>query len=229
MNIDYLAKKLNRKSDLQKIALAGLIMIVIALFIIAYANTVDRINSTEKTTYIKPTPATFTQARTAKVDTPKEEPKPIEIEDAEPQVTQVVNAEPVQTSSTTITYDEPAIYLAKTVYGEARGCSATEQAAVVWCILNRVDAYGSNIVSVVTAPDQFHGYSAGNPVTDNIYWLVNDVLQRWQNEKAGVSDVGRVLPKEYLYFYGDGVRNHYSTAYRGGNTWDWRLASPYAN
>lgn len=160
----------------------------------------------------------------------------VEIEDVEtvavePEVAAVetdiveVSTEPIVEQVAT----DAAVYIAKTVYGEARGLGQTDQAAVVWCILNRVDAYGSDIVSVVTAPNQFHGYSAGNPVTDDIYWLVNDVLQRWQNEKAGASDVGRVLPKEYLYFYGDGVRNHYRTAYRGGTTWNWGLASPYVN
>lgn len=34
---------------------------------------------------------------------------------------------------------DPAEYLAKTLYGEARGCSTVEQATVVWCVLNRVD------------------------------------------------------------------------------------------
>ena len=35
---------------------------------------------------------------------------------------------------------EDADLIAKTVWGEARGCSVTQQAAVAWCILNRVDS-----------------------------------------------------------------------------------------
>ncbi len=30
--------------------------------------------------------------------------------------------------------------IAKTIWGEARGTSMTEKAAVAWCILNRVDS-----------------------------------------------------------------------------------------
>ena len=48
--------------------------------------------------------------------------------------------------------------LAKTVWGEARGCNKLEQSAVVWCILNRVDDGQGSIAQVITAPDQFHGY-----------------------------------------------------------------------
>lgn len=145
--------------------------------------------------------------------------------EAEAEVEPEVAEEPVVEEIVT----DPAVYIAKTVYGEARGLGATEQAAVVWCILNRVDAYGSDIVSVVTAPSQFHGYSAWNPVTDEIYSLVADVLQRWENEKAGMENVGRVLPKEYLYFYGSGGRNYFTTEWRGGTTWDWTMTSPYGN
>ena len=48
-------------------------------------------------------------------------------------------------------------------------------------------------------------------------------------EKQGASfeEVGRVLPKEYMYFYGDGVANHFRTAWKGGTTWDWSYPNPY--
>ena len=121
--------------------------------------------------------------------------------------------------------------LAKTVYGEARGCSTTEQAAVIWCILNRVDDardfWPDDIIGVAAQPEQFRGYDAGHPVTREHYELALDVIDRWQREKNGEADVGRVLPSEYLYFHGDGEHNHFRTAYAGGQTWDWSLGSPY--
>ena len=131
---------------------------------------------------------------------------------------------------------DPAIYLAKTVWGEARGCSTIEKAAVVWCVLNRVDselAYmPDDIISVITQVDghgyfHFRGYNPDFPVTDEIYDIVVDVLARWELEKTGVENVGRVLPKEYLYFHGDGLNNHFRDEYTGGNRWDWSLKSPY--
>ena len=124
---------------------------------------------------------------------------------------------------------EAAIVLAKTVWGEARGCDTEGQAAVVWCVLNRVDSgyWSSSIIGVVTQPSQFHGYHPDHPVDSDILALVWDVLTRWQAEKTCVGSVGRVLPKEYLYFSGDGKVNTFRTEYRGGETWDWSLDSPY--
>ena len=123
------------------------------------------------------------------------------------------------------------IVLAKTVWEEAQGCSATEQAAVVWCILNRVDSrlgyMPNDIISVVTQRGQFAGYSKNHPVKDEIVSIVLDVLERWQAEKNGATNVGRVLPKQYLYFHGDGKANHFRDSYRGGNRWNWSLPSPY--
>lgn len=128
--------------------------------------------------------------------------------------------------------DRDVELIAKTVYGEALVTqSDTEMAAVVWCILNRVDvkdyACGNSIEYVVTFPKQFHGYDPDNPVTPHIKELVIDVLDRWQAEKEGAKDVGRILPKEYRFFEGDGRHNHYVTSYGGKDYWDWSLESPY--
>lgn len=122
--------------------------------------------------------------------------------------------------------------LAKTIWGEARGVkSTTEKAAVAWCILNRVDskgyACGGDIEFVLTFPGQFVGYNEDNPVTDECKEIAADVLTRWALEKAGVEDAGRVLPKQYIYFTGDGKHNYFTDEWKGGNTWDWSLPSPY--
>lgn len=128
-------------------------------------------------------------------------------------------------------YKNEIPYIARTVWGEARGCSETEQAAVIWCILNRVDSsiryMPDNIIDVVTQKHQFLGYIKTFPVTEKIRELVIDVLTRWEMEKAGVENVGRILPPEYMWFHGDGRHNHFRDAYRGGNRWDWSLDSPY--
>ena len=128
-------------------------------------------------------------------------------------------------------YKDEIPYIARTVWGEARGCSETEQAAVIWCILNRVDSsiryMPDNIIDVVTQKHQFLGYVKTFPVTKKIKKLVIDVLTRWEMEKAGVENVGRVLPPEYMWFHGDGRHNHFRDSYRGGNRWDWSLDSPY--
>lgn len=129
-------------------------------------------------------------------------------------------------------WTEEAAYLAKTVYGEARFCSKTEQAAVMWCILNRVDdqsgMFPDDIPAVVTQRLQFHGYAADNPVLPELLELALDVIDRWQREKSGETDVGRVLPPEWLYFHGDLIaHNYFQKEYRGAELWNWSLPSPY--
>lgn len=127
--------------------------------------------------------------------------------------------------------EEEVVALAKMAWGEAGCCSDMEIAATMWCVLNRVDARGETIVGAITMPYQYHGYSPNNPVDERIYNLAVDVLTRWQMEKQGASpeEVGRVLPPQYLYFYGDGVRNYFKDNYEyaKANIWDWSYPNPY--
>ncbi len=120
--------------------------------------------------------------------------------------------------------------LARLIYTEARGVkSKTEQAAVVWVVLNRLDnpnRLQKTIAEVVCAPYQFD-YRPWVPVTDEFKALAADVMERWQAEKSGVEDVGRVLPPEYQYFEGWGGRNWFSAKWKSQEYWGWGLASPY--
>lgn len=121
--------------------------------------------------------------------------------------------------------------LARLVYGEARGCDVEGQAAVVWCALNRVDSddpyFPDTVMGVVTQPGQFFGYRESHPVLPELVKVVEDVLMRWSAERSGIENVGRVLPREYLYFSGDGERNYFTVTYAGGDVWDWSARSPY--
>lgn len=118
--------------------------------------------------------------------------------------------------------------MAKILYREARGISSkTEQACVGWVICNRVDAgYAGTPTEVMTSPNQF-AYIENTPIVPELYALAGDVLDRWNREKNGETDVGRVLPKEYLWFSGDGAHNHFRNQYSGGSRWDYSLPSPY--
>lgn len=130
-----------------------------------------------------------------------------------------------------------ATIIAKIMYGEARGIkSKTEIACIGWCILNRVDAgMGKNIQSVALAANQFY-YKAGAPtVSDHGYDLValaTDVLDRWSREKAGQSNVGRVLPKQYKWYAGDGSHNWFYPSWpcKRAQRWNFKsVTSPYPN
>ena len=139
--------------------------------------------------------------------------------------------------------DEDAIALAKLTWGEARGVpdlkingqvisARTQQAAVMWTVLNRFDAgYEESILEVITAytvdkngkiHKQFHGYSEEHPVEEELLALAYDVLDRWNEEKHGETVV-RELPAGYLWFHGDGIWNHFRDAYKNGNEWDWSI------
>lgn len=118
--------------------------------------------------------------------------------------------------------------LCRVVWGEARGCDKEQQAAVVWCVLNRVDAGFGTIEEVIKAKGQFSGWNVHNPVINSIKEIVVDVLYRHEMEKNCIGDVGRVLPKDYLWFIGNGEVNIYRNDYSDySSAWDWSLPNPY--
>lgn len=119
--------------------------------------------------------------------------------------------------------------IARTIWGEAGGIqSKAEQAAVAWCILNRVDAgYASSIIGVITAPNQFVGYKSTHPLKADLVELAKDVLTRWYREKDGETNVGRTLPSDYFYFHGRNGHNWFRKEFRSTSYWDWSLPDPY--
>lgn len=128
--------------------------------------------------------------------------------------------------------DNHAAMLARLAWGEARGCSMMEQAAVMWCVLNRVESedpqFPDTIEEVITQENQFY-YSESFPLRQDLYWLALDVMARWLSEPYMMGESGRVLPKEYLWFSGDGAHNWFRTTYElSGSNWDWSLPDPYA-
>lgn len=127
--------------------------------------------------------------------------------------------------------DADAVYLAQCLWGEARGVqSQTEQAAVAWCVLNRVahPGFPDTVYAVLSAPNQFIGFSTGHPVDPALLALAQDVLDRWMRERSGETNAGRVLPENYLWFSADGHgHNAFRSEFRGGTVWGWTLESPY--
>lgn len=97
-------------------------------------------------------------------ETPTLEPITLEFEDQEA-------IDPMEASK---------VALAKMVWGEARGCSTTEQAATIWCVLNRYDSgdrfWADTVEGITTQPCQFYGYDPSNPVDPDILALVDAVL-----------------------------------------------------
>lgn len=119
--------------------------------------------------------------------------------------------------------------IAKVMYTECRGLpSKTEQACVAWCILNMCDHEGISIHSNVRKANRY-AFSESTRVDDAMYNLALDVLKRWEREKNGEKDVGRVIPKTYLYWTGDGKHNYFRDNFnKPYNIWDYSLPSPYS-
>ena len=88
--------------------------------------------------------------------------------------------------------------ISRTICGECRGCCEAEQRAQARCILNRVDdpRFPDTIRAVVTAPNQFQGYSANNPV-EPFHDLAREILILWH---AGE----REIPEDMVFCSGDG-------------------------
>lgn len=119
--------------------------------------------------------------------------------------------------------------LAKVVYREARGMkSDAHKAGVIWCVLNRVDneTFDNSISKVITAKHQF-AWVPKTPIKEEFCELAKDVIARWLLEKEGYTDVGRVLPSDYLFFAGRNGLNYFRKKYRSKTYWDWSLKSPY--
>lgn len=113
--------------------------------------------------------------------------------------------------------DGTVMALSKTLYGECRGCDETQQKAVAWCILNRVDSeqFPDTVIGVVSQPYQFAGYDAENPVLDNLREVAKSVLLDWQS-----GGKNRVLPSEYLYFTGNGKVNQFTIEWGSNDYYD---------
>lgn len=163
-----------------------------------------------------------------------------ETQTTEPSQTQVLTVTPttvlsvIETSEPVKPWepDEAEVEaIAKVLYRECRGVpSKAEQAAVAWCILNRVDSnityFPDTVLDVITQKNQF-AWDENAPLLPDLVTLARDVLIRWHAEGEGAEDVGRTLPAEYVYFVGDGRHNNFSIEWRSGIYWTWDYADPY--
>lgn len=119
-------------------------------------------------------------------------------------------------ASTSPSRREDIELLARTVYGEARGLCAEEQRLVVWTVFQRVDAgaYGDTVAEVVTKPNQFAGYDPAHPVTDEIFALCAEELDKWERGEQPPTLEPYATGTPYYFFSGghfdkDGVAHNY--------------------
>lgn len=137
--------------------------------------------------------------------------------------------------------ERDVIAMAQMTYGEGWITqSDTEMSWIMWCVCNRFDSGDpfyrncDSLYDIITQyygtdSQQFHGYDPNNPVEERLVNLARDVLDRWSAEKQGATDVGRTLPADYLWFWGDGWHNHFTNDWKGGTEYDGHLGTPYDN
>lgn len=91
--------------------------------------------------------------------------------------------------------EHEAEYIAKVIYGTARNHATSDQKAVVWCILNRVEhhSHPDTVAEVCEQPKQWMGYSSENPVLTELYDLALAELKIWH------SDGHRPMSNDYIY------------------------------
>lgn len=132
--------------------------------------------------------------------------------------------------------------MARTLFKEANRpyVGDTEASKVVWTWLNRFDSgilwFGYDMEDILTKNNQY-AYDETAPVTEENLELVNDVIERWIAEKNGATNVGRTLPQDFYFFYGDGKTNYFYKWSSGGLGqpgdykiyYDNSLGTPYDN
>lgn len=137
--------------------------------------------------------------------------------------------EPIPENPQWVVSSDEIKVLAQVAYGESSVVkSKAQRAAVIWCILNRVDAGYGTIIEVATAPNAF-AWDPEAPLYVEYVELAKDVTDRWIREKSGEENVGRTLPVTYRYFIGDGKENHFTEVWKGTDYWDWSLPNPYSS
>lgn len=215
-------EKISRKRIIRVVS-ASAIIVVTLMFGIAASSTEEVVKADTQKASVQPLVIETVEKNVEPQDTVTET---VEIDEPE-EVTVETEEEPYITIYYT---EQDVIDIAKVLYNECRGVgSKTEQACVAWTILNRVDNQGLSISEVIRAKNQF-AFNESTTVDDSLLDLASDVLWRWNSEKNGEAEVGRVLPKEYTYFAGRGGHNYFRNGFDGEySIWDYSLESPYEN
>lgn len=125
--------------------------------------------------------------------------------------------------------EEEINLLAKLIWSESRGIkSDMHKAAIVWSVTNRITTLYRGCIKDLLYSGAYRKSYKKLPIVDEFKDIAEDVLNRYIQELNGVEDVGRILPKEYIFWYGDGEYNYFRNKYKAPYTvWDWSLDNPY--
>lgn len=110
--------------------------------------------------------------------------------------------------------------LARVLYG-VKDNSTDDLRTLCWCVFNRADnpLYPETLEDVINQPEQWMGYSAENPVLENLYEIAYEELDRWQGGEH------RPCSNEYIYMSWTSreiiLRDEFSTS-QNARYWRWK-------
>lgn len=108
--------------------------------------------------------------------------------------------------------------LARVLYG-VKDNDTDDLRTLCWCVINRVDnpAYPGSVEEVIEQPQQWMGYSPGNPVLENLYRIAYAEISAWRSGEH------RPCSDEYVFMAWTPsdivLRNEFTT---GSGTLYWR-------
>lgn len=111
------------------------------------------------------------------------------------------------------------------IWGEGGAVSDTaNRYASLWTAINRVDAWGGTLLERMTEENAFHGLGVVGDVPEQFVQEARLIIALWEMEREGwiipAGDFPAGLPERFLFFEGDGMINHFSTNFGGGEYWN---------
>jgi spore germination cell wall hydrolase CwlJ-like protein len=117
--------------------------------------------------------------------------------------------------------------LARTIWGEARGCGASGMGHVANVIINRIDSprwWGDDVISVCRAPRQFSCWNADDPNYDKLLAATTANTEFAVAVALSLRAVGRKLPDET-----GGADSYYATSMRQPPAWAKRAEKTFSD
>lgn len=108
--------------------------------------------------------------------------------------------------------DREADAMARVLYGTAQRCGEEARRAICWCIINRCESpiFPDSIEGVCAQEAQWMGYSAENPVIEELYDTARGVVDAWHDGGR------RMIGTDFLYMSWEGTTISLRTSFEEG-------------
>lgn len=102
--------------------------------------------------------------------------------------------------------------MARVLYGTAQRCGEEARRAICWCIINRCEStiFPDSVEGVCAQEAQWMGYSAENPVIEELYETARGVVDAWHDGGR------RMIGTDFLYMSWEGTTISLRTSFEEG-------------